>query len=93
MTGCSTVTHVFHPQPISIPAAHFQCENPTERPVGSPIMESQVAKYIASLEKTVPDCKYRLKEIQIIIDCFNDKKCDPNSLMKGLEVADQRPKR
>lgn len=50
-------------------------------------MESQVAKYVASLEATIPDCKLRLKELQAIITCFNDRECDPPSLMKGLAVA------
>jgi hypothetical protein len=87
LSGCGSVTTVFHPQPIAIPASQFQCENPTDRPSGDKIMESSVAKYIASLEKTIPDCKLRLKELSVIMECFNDKKCDPKSLMRGLAVA------
>lgn len=63
------------------------CEEPTLRPSGDVIMESEVAKYIASLEKTIPDCKLRLKEIRVILECYNDKECDVKSLMKGLTVA------
>ena len=86
LTGCSHV-QIFKPQPINIPAAQYQCENPTTRPTGDIIMESQVAEYVASLEATIPDCKLRLKELQAIITCFNDRECDPPSLMKGLAVA------
>lgn len=91
LTGCSTVQTVFKNQQINIPVATFSCEEPIARPSGDPIMESQVAKYIASLEKTVPDCKMRLEEIQQIIICYNDRKCDVPSLMKGLAIADRHP--
>ncbi len=90
--GCTTTKQVFHPQPVNVPQAFYQCLEPTERPSGNQIMESDTAKYIASLEKVVPDCKYRLIEIKVIIDCFNDSKCDVDSLLRGLEVASSKPK-
>lgn len=54
-------------------------------------MESDVAKYISSLEKTIPDCKLSLKKVKVIVECYNDPECDPKSLMRGLEVDTQSP--
>jgi hypothetical protein len=74
--------------PINIPAEKFQCEQAEPRPTGAVIMESQVAKYINSLEFAKKDCDVRLKELQIIVQCYNDPKCNVDSLLKYIGVVD-----
>lgn len=85
VTGCThTVTLN---TPIQIPHDKYICIDSDPRPHGETILESQVAKYIASLEHSNLDCKTRLEEIHKIIDCFNDKACK----VESLGVVDPHP--
>lgn len=76
---------------LDIPAETFQCEAPSIRPSGETIMESDVARYINSLEFSQKDCNTRLKEVQVLIKCANEPKCDPKLLTELLAVA--KPKK
>jgi hypothetical protein len=88
LSGCSSIISKPSVQPINIPTEKFQCEEPLPRPTGDVIMESQVAKYINSLEYTTKDCKTRLKELQVIVKCYNDPKCDVKTLINYIGLAD-----
>ena len=90
LSGCSHSIINFKPQPINIPEDRFVCVEASERPSGDPIFESQTAKYIASLEKVKSDCKLKLKILKVITECHNDKKCNPESLMRGVDVAEDK---
>lgn len=74
-------------QRIDIPAETFECELPSQRPSGDKIMESDVARYINSLEFSQKDCRTRLKEIQVLLKCANEPKCDPKIMVELLAVA------
>jgi hypothetical protein len=83
LTGCAGKEHVevIRP-PLNIPAGMYQCEDSTPRPSGEVIMESEVARYIASVEYSNKDCKLRLKELSIIVNCYNDKDCNVDKLIE-----------
>lgn len=72
---------------LDIPAETFQCAQPTTRPKGDKILESEVARYINSLEFSQKDCLTRLKEVQVLIMCSNESDCNPNVLIELLRVA------
>lgn len=74
-------TEVIRP-PLNIPPQMYQCEDSTTRPSGEVIMESEVARYIASMEYVNKDCKLRLKELSIIIKCYNDKDCNVDKIIE-----------
>lgn len=76
-----------------IPAEMFECEAPGVRPKGETIMESDVARYINSLEFSNKDCRTRLKEVQILIKCSNDKSCKVDHLISLLALANDKPRR
>lgn len=81
------------PTPISIPADNFKCEDSLPRPKGDIIMESQVGKYIASLEYSNVDCKTKLKQLDVLIKCYNDKKCNVDTLVKYIGLAEPKKAR
>jgi hypothetical protein len=83
LNGCAgrVQTEVIRP-PLNVPEQMYQCENSTPRPKGETIMESDVAKYIAGLEFSNKDCKLRLKELSVIIKCYNDKDCNIEKLIE-----------
>jgi hypothetical protein len=87
VSGCSKPGIESVPTKIDIPAETFQCGEAIERPSGEGTMESDVARYINSLEFNEKDCKRRLKEIQILLECGNNPKCDIPTLVKLLAVA------
>lgn len=92
LAGCSpsVITKGFRTK-VDIPEETFQCELPSARPSGEDIMESDVARYINSLEFSQKDCNTRLKEVQVLVKCANEPKCDPELLTELLAVA--KPKR
>lgn len=88
MTGCSHLTGTKAIKTrLDIPAETFECELPTQRPSGDKIMESDVARYINSLEFSQKDCRTRLKEVQVLLKCANEPKCDPKIMVELLAVA------
>lgn len=90
LTGCSNSGSDIHSTTrtkVDIPAAMFSCADSIANPTGDIIMESQVARYINSLEFVKKDCKMKLKEVQILINCHNDSECKLDELVKTLTVA------
>jgi hypothetical protein len=88
LAGCSSpVLHKSLKTKVDIPAETFECDVPTNRPSGERIMESDVAKYINSIEFAHKDCRTRLKEVQVLLKCANEPKCDPKLLVELLAVA------
>lgn len=89
LSGCSPKVS-FEPvkSTVDIPADVFNCKDPIVRPSGDNIMESDVARYINSLEFSQKDCKTRLKEVQVLIECSKKPNCDPKILADLLRVAD-----
>lgn len=90
LTGCGLVTtRTEHVQTeIHIPKEKFECGvKNIIRPSGDKIMESEISKYIATLEFSEKDCKIRNKEIEIIIECYNDPKCNIDHLIKYMGVV------
>lgn len=83
LNGCATKVHteIIKP-PLNLPTQVYQCDDATARPKGDAIMESDVARYVASLESVNKNCKVSLKEIKIIIDCYNDKDCNVDKLIE-----------
>jgi hypothetical protein len=83
LNGCAGRVHteIVRP-PLVIPEAMFSCEDSTTRPKGEIIMESEVAKYVASIEFANKDCKERLKELAVIVKCYNDKDCNVDKLIE-----------
>lgn len=89
LSGCShIVTRSTHPN-LEIPEQMFTCEDSGVRPNGDKIMESQVARYISGLEFSNKDCKSKLKQINIIVKCYNDKNCDLDKLIEYMGVVDK----
>jgi hypothetical protein len=88
LSGCSTPlgTKVIRTN-VDIPVETFNCEAPGVRPSGEIIMESDVARYVNSLEFAEKDCRTRLKEVQVLIKCANEPTCDPKLLTELLAVA------
>lgn len=86
--GCAhnTVTKSIRTK-VDIPAETFTCDKPDTRPSGDKIMESDVARYINSLEFAEKDCRTRLKEVQVLIKCSNEPDCNPALLTELLAVA------
>lgn len=72
---------------IDIPVETFNCSSPGVRPSGDMILESDVARYVNSLEFAEKDCRTRLKEVQVLIKCSNEPNCDPKLLTELLAVA------
>jgi hypothetical protein len=88
LSGCTSVVgHKTIKTTVDIPAETFECEAASLRPSGDKIMESDVARYINSLEFAEKDCRTRLKEVQVLIKCSNEPKCDPKLLTELLAVA------
>lgn len=88
LSGCSTVTKTdYIKHELTVPQHMFQCEEATERPSGEVIMESETARYIASLEYSNKDCKQRLRDLKAVIDCDNNPKCDPDTLSAVLSLV------
>lgn len=83
LTGCTGRVHteIVRP-PLNIPEQMYQCEDGINRPTGQTIMESEIARYIASIEFANKDCKLRLKELAVIIKCYNDKNCNVEKLIE-----------
>lgn len=76
-----------------IPPQMLECDDGTPRPNGEQIMESDVARYISGLEFSKKDCKTRLKEISIIIKCYNDKDCNVDKLAEYMGLVRDTSKR
>lgn len=93
VSGCATKTDTqvinrsFNPPP-----AMFQCDDSSQRPVGEVIMESEVARYVTSLEYVQKDCKLRLKDMQILVKCFNDPNCNPDNLAEYIGLVREERK-
>lgn len=73
--------------PLIVPPSFYVCEDAGPRPTGDVIMESQVAKYIALLEASTKDCKVKLKQLKILVDCHNDSKCDVEKLAEFIGLV------
>ena len=88
LSGCITQdkTRVIK-STIDIPEETFNCSKPDPRPSGDNIMESDVARYINSLEFAEKDCRTRLKEVQVLMKCAKEPTCDPKLLTELLAVA------
>jgi hypothetical protein len=88
LSACATSkgTDVIKPQ-LQIPPQMLVCEDSGPRPQGEVIMESEVARYISNLEFSNRDCKTRLKEISIIVKCFNDPKCNVDTLAEYMGLV------
>lgn len=92
LMGCATsrIPEVqYIKREISIPEHMFRCGDGVDesRPVGETIMESQVAKYITTLEFVNKDCKLRLQELKILIDCANDDQCNVDTVAKYIGLV------
>jgi hypothetical protein len=83
LSGCAGRVHteIVRP-PLNIPEQMYQCEASGNRPSGEVIMESEVARYIATLEYATKDCNLKLKELSIIVKCYNDKNCNVDKLIE-----------
>lgn len=94
LSGCQhkVVTDTIKTQ-FNPPPSYFSCEEAGKRPTGETIMESQVAKYIGDLEYSNKDCKTKLKQLNILVKCFNDSKCDVDKLAQYLGLVADPPKR
>jgi hypothetical protein len=94
LSGCSTTpdTQVIKTQ-LNIPEQMFQCEEAGVRPSGEVIMESEVARYISTLEWSQKDCKTRLKEVAIIVKCFNDTDCNVDKLAEYMGLVRETKQR
>lgn len=90
LTGCAGKTHI---EPIkstlTIPPQMFQCVDSGPRPTGNVILESQVARYISTLEFSNRDCKTQLKELQVVVKCFNDPKCDVDKIIEYVGLVEE----
>lgn len=94
LTGCAGRQHVEVVRPsLTIPDNMFQCETGGDRPVGQVIMESQVARYISTLEYANKDCHTQLKELQVIVKCYNDKDCNVDKLIEYVGLVREEAKR
>jgi hypothetical protein len=91
LTGCTTTKLTPIKPALIIPPQMLQCESAGPRPKGEVIMESEVARYIANLEWANKDCKTRLREIAIIVNCYNDKDCNVDRLAQYMGLV--RPER
>lgn len=88
LAGCAGKTPPIVVKPdFIIPPQMLQCENTGNRPSGEVIMESDVAKYIAGLEFSNKDCKLRLKEISILVKCYNDPACNIDKLVEYMGIV------
>lgn len=94
LSACSTTpdTQVIRPS-FNIPPQMLQCEEAGLRPSGKVIMESEVARYITSLEYANKDCKTRLKEISILVKCFNEPDCNVDKVAEYIGVVREQKQR
>lgn len=94
LSGCATrtKTDTLKTQ-IHIPPQSFVCEDSGPRPQGTPIMESQVAKYITELEYSNKDCKTKLKELKILITCYNDSNCNVDKIAEYIGLVNEAKER
>jgi hypothetical protein len=94
LTGCTHQEHITVVKPpLTISDAMFQCEDSGNRPTGEVIMESEVARYISTLELANKDCKTQLKELQVVIKCYNDKDCNVDKLVEYVGLVRQEKTR
>jgi hypothetical protein len=88
ISGCAPTPHaaVIRP-PLTIPPQMFQCEDAGPRPKGKVVMESEVSRYIANLEYANKDCKTQLKELSVLVKCYNDPKCNVDNLIEYIGLV------
>ena len=92
LSGCLTIHTVnTHPN-LNVPEQWYDCESSGSRPQGDKIMESEVAKYINKLEFKNKDCRLNLKKIHILVNCYNDKKCNVDKLAEYMGLVQKEIK-
>lgn len=94
LSGCAGRTPIQTIKtPLNIPTQMYQCDDAGLRPKGETIMESEVARYISNLEASNKDCKIKLKELSIIVSCYNDKDCNVDKLTQYMGLVSDEHKR
>ena len=78
---------------FDLPPQMLQCEDAGARPEGEVIMESEVARYITSLEFSNKDCKTRLKEIGVLVKCFNEPDCNVDKVAEYMGLVREQKQR
>lgn len=90
LTSCSTLTDTqVLRTPLNLSPEHFICEENGVRPRGENIMESEVGRYISSLEFANLDCRTKLSVIRVIIECHNDPQCNVEHLVRYIGLVPQ----
>jgi hypothetical protein len=94
LAGCAGKSHIETVRPpLNIPPQMYQCDDAGLRPKGTKIMESEVARYIVALESSNKDCKTKLKELAVVISCYNEKDCNVDKLVQYMGLVGDEKKR